>query len=234
MISDCNDQNYQEFAGYFSRLKRVELADYLENLREPVWECELMRIACPEADLVSGPPIEMYRWHFILFHALYSMSAELAARGLYLHVHFMRTCVKPYPEPSCCRYFDDDLTSFCNAPGIEGAQFCEFHFSRIDEMAIDSLSERYFYLDWKNFSALSAANVEKFMNGAWQLLKNHDDYLHCLSVMGLPEGISLAVLRTRFRHLAKTMHPDISKGNHDEFARINDAYRKLLNYLGNG
>lgn len=224
----------QEFAEYLRRLRHNELTEYLVNLREPVWECELMRVAFPEANLVTGKPLEMYRWHFVLFHVLYSLVPELARLGLYLHIHFMRTCVRNYPEPSFCQHFDDNSTDFCGAPCDEKARLCAFHFQRSDETAIDMISDRYFYLDRKNFTALAAENAEKFINGAWNLLRNHEDYQRCLAVMGLPEGISLDLLKKRFRHLAKTMHPDLNAVHHDEFAQINTAYRRLIGYLSNG
>lgn len=233
VMNDLSAPEYLEFAEYLTRLRRLELIEFLEEQREPIWECELMRVACPEADLISGAPLEMYRWHFVLFHVLYSLVEEFARRGLYLYIHFMRTCVKPFPGNSACRHFTDESAAFCGAPCGDGARFCTFHFQRIDETAIDSLSERYFYLDWKNFTALSAETAEKFMGGAWQLLQNHEDYRHCLTVMGLPEGVSLDLLKKRFRYLAKTMHPDVSAGHHEEFARINVAYRRLLGYLVN-
>lgn len=222
---------YPEFAGYLARLRSPELKACLEELREPVWECELMRVACPEADLISGAPLEMYRWHFVLFHALYSLAPRFAEQGLYLHIHFMRTCLRVYPGPGCCRHFDDETADFCRAPCSADSSWCDFHRGRNDETALDSLSDRYFYLDGSNFDALSAENAEKFMNGAWNLLQNYDEYRRCLDVLGLPEGVSLELLKKRFRHLARTMHPDLNAVHHDEFARVNAAYRKLLTCL---
>jgi len=233
-MNGLNSAESQEFVELMSRLRMTELASFLENQREPVWESELMRIALPEADLVRGTPLEMYRWHFALFHALYLLAPEFSRRRLYLHIHFMRTCVKEYPEPSLCQYFSDELVDFCGASCNEAQQWCDFHARRIDETAVDWLSDRYFYLDTANFMALNAENAEKFMVGAWSLLQNHADYLQCLKVLGLPEGVSVDILKKRFRHLAKTLHPDISSAHHEEFAHINSAYRRLLAYLGNG
>ncbi len=222
------------FADYLQRLRRPELLQYLESLHEPVWECELLRVAFPEADLIKAPALEMYRWHFVLFHVLYGLVPDFARRGLYLHIHFMRTCVQKFPEASLCRHFDDENARFCRVQCGEDRLLCDFHFRQVDEMAIDSISERYFYLAPENFSALSGENAEKFINGAWNLLQNHEDYCRCLTVMGLPEGVTLDLLRKRFRYLAKTMHPDLNGVDYREFAAINAAYRRLLAYLGSG
>ena len=233
-MHDNATAEHQEFAEYLQRLRRAELVAYLETLHEPVWECELIGIAFPEANLSTGTTHMLYRWHFVLFHVLYSLVPEFASRNLHLHIHCMRTCVIKIPESSFCQHFDDNSTSFCGAPCVEGARLCDFHFQRIDEAAIDSLSIRYFYLDWKNFTALSAENAEKFIGGTRNLLKNHEDYRRCLTVMGLPDGVSPDLLKKRFRHLAKTMHPDLNSGHHNEFAQINAAYRSLMKYLGSG
>jgi len=232
-MHDNSSPEYQEFSEYLHRLRRDELAEYLAHLHEPVWECELMRVAFPEANLITGTPLQMYRWHFVLFHVLYSLAPEFANRGLYLHIHFMRTCVKKYPEPSFCRHFDEISTNFCDAKCVEESQLCDFHFQRTDETAINSLSDQYFYLDWENFTSLGAESAEKFINGAWNLLQNQENYRRCLAIMGLPEGVSIDLLKKRFRHLAKTMHPDLNAVHHNEFAKINTAYRSLLKYLGN-
>lgn len=222
------------FEDYLQRLRRAELLQYLDSLRDPVWECEVMQVAFPEIDLLNDPPLEMYRCHFVLFHVLYSLAPEFYQRGFYLHIHFMRICVQSFPTTSFCQYFDDENTCFCNAPCHAGKQFCDFHWQRIDETAINRLSECYFYLDPENFFAMNVENTEKFMNGAWNLLQNHEDYCRCLAVMGLPDGVTMNLLKKRFRYLAKTMHPDLNAVDHKEFAAINTAYRRLISYLGNG
>ncbi len=222
---------HAEFFRYYSELQSEALLTYLETLHEPVWECELMRVALPAADLVNGAALEMYRWHFVLFHALYVLQSHFAGRGRYLFVHFMRTCVRDLPAIGRCRYFDDDAAAFCEAVCSGEEHICDFHARKVEDSALEHLSERYFYLDPANFSALAPENAEKFISGAWNLLHNQEEYQRCLAVMGLPEGVSLDLLRKRFRHLARTLHPDINSVDHAEFARINSAYRTLLKLM---
>ncbi len=223
-----------QFMTYLRRANLTALQDYLESMHEPVWECELIRVAFADADLINGSALEMYRWHFVLFHLLYRLVPDYAERNRYLHIHFMRTCLRDYPPAGHCRHFDDERAGFCAAPCHNDALLCAFHLARTDENSIDRLSDRYFYLDPANFTALSAENAEKFMAGAWKLLQNYEEYRRCLAVLGLPEGVSLDILKKRFRHLARTMHPDITAGHHAEFAEINTAYRNLLNWLTAG
>ena len=219
------------FSSYLRQANLIALKKYLDKQREPVWECELIRVAFVDADLISGSALEMYRWHFVLFHLLYLLVPEYAGSNRYLHIHFMRTCVREYPASGRCRHFDDEMAEFCAAPCQNDGQLCDFHLARIDETGIDRLSDRYFYLDPANFTALSAENAEKFMAGAWKLLQNYEEYRRCLAILDLPEGVSIDVLKKRFRYLARTMHPDITAGHHEEFSKINTAYRNLLNWL---
>ena len=46
-----------------------------------------------------------------------------------------------------------------------------------------------------------------------------------------PVKVYLDLLRKRFRHLARTLHPDVNPVDHAEFARINSAYRTLLKLM---
>ncbi|NLF97638.1 MAG: DnaJ domain-containing protein [Candidatus Riflebacteria bacterium] len=222
------------FSSYLSKADLLALKDYLDNMREPVWECELIRVTFADADLISGSALEMYRWHFVLFHLLYLLVPEYAEQNRYLHIHFMRTCLRDYPAAGRCRHFDDEQAEFCAAPCRNDELLCDFHLARIDDTGIDRLSDRYFYLDPANFTALSAENAEKFMAGAWKLLQNYEEYRRCLAILDLPEGVSIDVLKKRFRYLARTMHPDITAGHHEEFSKINTAYRNLLNWLSAG
>ena len=223
---------HEDFAAYLQQVQRDALLAFLEAQPEPVWECELLRVACPAADMLAGPPLEMYRWHFVLFHVLYQLVPEFANRGQHLYIHFMRTCLRKFPEAGSCRYFLAEEARFCGAAGSLTHPYCDFHRSRVEEQALDCLSERYFYLDPANFTALSSDNAEKFIAGAWNLLHNHDEYLNCLAVLGLPEGVTADLLKKRFRHLAKSLHPDLNPIDHRKFALINDAYRRLLNFMG--
>ncbi len=131
-------QQTDDFLSYLNRLNRDALQNYLENLREPVWECELIRIAFPDADLSSGSALEIYRWHFVLFHVLYELVPVFAELNSYLHIHFMRTCVRKYPAAGRCRYFDDEQVEFCAALCSNDAQFCDFHQARLTSRLISS------------------------------------------------------------------------------------------------
>ncbi len=222
----------EEFSSYLARMQLKKLREFVDALRSPVWECELMRVAFPEANLISGTALQMYRWHFVLFHALYRLADEYSRAGKYLHIDFMGTCLYERPAEKSCQVFVAEMTKFCGAACVDGFSACEFHRQNTDQMAIDRLSDRYFYADESNFSALAASHAEKFLSGAWHLLQNHDDYLLCLHTLDLPDGVTKEQVKKRFRHLARTMHPDISEHSSEEFAIMNAAYRKLLIYLG--
>ncbi len=217
---------------YLEKLCHEELKKFLLSTKEPVWESMLLKIAFPDIDVVCGDSLSLFQSHFALFHQLYLMQDELFSRNLYLHIHFMRTVVRIFPESGRCREFLEDNSDFCGAECYEESSRCRLHFFLEGQKAVDMLSEKYFYLDKNNFKSLTAETADKFINGAWQLLQNHDDYCKCLAVMGLPEGVTVSILKKRFRYLARTMHPDLVGSQNNEFALINAAYRKLLVYLG--
>lgn len=221
-----------ELDTFLEEICHEELKGFLLASPEPVWESELLKIAFPDINVACGDSLSLFQSHFALFHKLYLMQNELFDQNLYLHIHFMRTVVRSFPEPGCCREFLEENSEFCGAECCEESTRCRFHFSPEDQNALDRLSEKYFYLEKNNFKSLTAETADKFINGAWQLLQNHDDYRKCLAVMGLPEGVTVDLLKKRFRYLARTMHPDLVGCHNNEFAQINAAYRKLLAYLG--
>jgi len=233
LSSAKSEQNkLKDLNSYLARMFKNELLEFLLASTEPVWESELLKIAFPEIEIAGDDSLELFQAHFSLFHELYNLQNELIKQDRYLHVHFMRTVVRCFPVTGECREFFDDSADFCRAPCVEESTKCRFHFPLEDLQAIDMLSEKYFYLDKQNFASLNAETAEKFINGAWQLLQDQDDYQKCLKIMGLPAGVTVDLVKKRFRHMAKTMHPDVSSGFDKEFAAVNSAYRKLLAYLG--
>ena len=151
---------------------------------------------------------------------------------MYLHIHFMNIFLSGYPEAGLCRHYDADSGLFCKVvSSLETNQLCDFHFSRISDSSIDSLSDRYFYLDPKNFHTVSEDDAESFLAGAWNLLTNYDECRDSYEILGLPENSDLKTVKARFRLLAKEHHPDLSTGHHEKFSQINSAYRSVVNYI---
>lgn len=222
------------FDEYLTGIDLVRLKEFLqqEKASGPLFESVILREFCPGLDLISGPAIELYRWHFILFHQLYRLKDLLLAENQYLHIHFMGIHLLDFPMSGCCRHYSADLQAFCGAQlGNGNDSLCEFHRNPTEESSLTELSERYFYLDSANFSALREEDAEGFIAGAWNLLANHQAVEEAYRTMGMPVDSDLKLVKLHFRRLAKELHPDLHPEHKNEFSKINSAYRCLINYL---
>ncbi|MBN2657318.1 MAG: DnaJ domain-containing protein [Spirochaetales bacterium] len=221
-----------DFAGRTEQLNRNALKDYLSGLKSPCYETDLMR-ATFGLKTIPSDALELYQLHFALFHTLYSLQKEYATEGFYLHIHFMRTFLLPYPRKGYCRHYDPE-GFFCRTE-TEGT-YCDFHSKPEDELALDDVSAKYFYLDSENYDAISGEQAESFISGAWELMNSWDKAEEARAVLGLPQGFDGKMLRNKFKKLAKAHHPDMNGGltvdREDEFIKINNAYCFLKNLQG--
>lgn len=223
--------DFREMDAFAKRLTAVDmdaLKAFLEGLTEPCYEATLLRIVFPDAAITGADPLMLFQNHFLLFNRLYALQEDYRARSKYLHIHFMRTFLFDVPPPGRCRFFEESLMRFCDA-GCDGeGDFCPFHREKADQHALEVLSERWFYKDPANFHSLDADTAEKFMNGAWELLRHYDAVKQGFKTLDLPETATPEMIRRRFRQLAKDCHPDTGERDAGEFIRINNAYRLLM------
>jgi hypothetical protein len=221
-----------EFEKYLSRISIKRLEEFLRKEDAPCWESDLLKVLAPELNMINGSALELYRYHFVLFHYLYQLQIKLYEENLYLHVHFMGIHLLEFPSQGKCRFYFQDPPCFCNEKTEDTrTSYCLFHRSQIPENSLEHLSEKYFYLDEKNFNSISEDNAEAFVTGAWQLLFNHEDMLNCYKIMELPENSDLKLVKRHFRNLARKYHPDINPEFARKFCEINSAYRRLIGYL---
>ena len=207
-----------------------KLREYLLNQTEPVFESTLMRVLFGNFDIMGAEPLILYQNHFILFNILYKLQEDFEKDGLYLHIHFMRIKVIPYPTNEGCRFYNAELGYFCTEKVTKNSKYCEFHSEQLDNM-IDGLSIKYFYLDESNFYKLDKENAEAFINGTWEILANYDEFKNSFKKLELNETYDLELIKKQFKFLAKKYHPDISKENHKKFNEINNAYRMIIKMI---
>jgi len=204
------------------------LKTLIEN--DTVFESKMMKASFPDIDIIKMPAIELYRLHFVLFHILYSLQNEYAKADKYLYVHFMRTTVLDYPDKKSCAYFNEKTMSFCYLPVSEKGNHCHQHNEHLGDLALESLSLKYFYLDKSNYDKLDSVTAESLLSGAWEILSNefslNDAYLH----LGLHGHENMRTIKMRFRELCKTHHPD-NGGDKNKFMTINRSYRMLTKWL---
>jgi hypothetical protein len=219
-----------QFDERYQLLDRKGVEHLLETLNRPCYESELLKIAFHDPAIIRTEALELYQNHFLLFHLLYELQTEYASRNLYLHIHFMRTRLLPYPDKGACRYYLPDPGMFCKAESPDGGDYCDFHRRQL-ENEVDTLSIRYFYLDRDNFNRLDRETAESFMSGTWEILAHYQEYKESFAVMELPETSSLETIKKQFKYLAKKYHPDLGSESHKKFNQINRAYHLLLKMI---
>lgn len=226
------DQAMQnQFEQDYSELNLAALVELLENNVSPCWETDLIQAVLPELNLLDRNALKLYKAHFLLFHSLYKLKDSYIKKGKYLHINFMKTFLVNFPETGKCRYYDEDSGLFCNADSVNETEYCDFHLSKNETDSIDFISDRFFYLDVKNYFSLDESTADAFLNGAWELLNNYSTYRDSCKILDLPEGTGISIVKNRFRHLAKKYHPDISEENYQIFSKINTAYRNIIKYI---
>ncbi len=224
-------QDRDDFQQQITQLDRQRLKRHLLSLNEPCYESELMRLVFPDLDILRMSPLSLYRHHFLLFHLLYRLQDEFYPEGKYLFIHCMRTCLAAYPPAGQCRHYDPPTGQFCGAAVVTEKMYCRFHLRQVGETALETLSEKFFYLDPENYYSLDEETARAFISGAWELLSRYDAYQESLAVLGVSATTDITGVKRRFRHLAKQYHPDKGAASADRFYEINRAYRLLLRIL---
>ena len=211
---------------------KIKIREFLETQTRPVYESTLLWKIYPKYKNKSSS-LDTYQYHFAIMRLLYELQDELAKEDIYLHVHFMRIKMLPYPKKGFCREYSEEFGCFCNSP-TESAQspYCSFHAQRKDEDILEPLSVKYFYLSDKNYDAINAENADAFLSGTWELMYHYDEYINAVQTLELPERCDMTMVRQNYRKLAKKHHPDLNNGvASQEFLKINDAYQVLKKIL---
>ncbi|PLX66216.1 MAG: hypothetical protein C0603_12470 [Denitrovibrio sp.] len=197
---------------------------------ETVYESKMMKMVFDDIDIISMPAIELYRLHFALFHALYTLQNEYVNDGKYLHIHFMQTGVFDYPADNKCAYFDKETMTFCGQANIDNSSHCALHSEQLGDDAIESLSLKYFYLDKQNYDKLDSVTAESLLSGAWEILSSENSLNDAYLALGLHGHENSQTVKIRFRELCKKYHPD-NGGDRDKFMDINRSYRLIIKWL---
>ncbi|PLX66441.1 MAG: hypothetical protein C0602_12350 [Denitrovibrio sp.] len=211
-------------------LEKLDI-DALKKLIEndTVYESKVLRAAFPGTEIMGMEAVDLYRIHFALFHKLYMLQNEYIKEGKYLHVHFMRTGVFNYPEDSCA-FFNENTMSFCCQEIADGQSHCELHTEQLGDDKLESLSQKYFYLDTRNYDKLDSASAESLLSGAWEVLSSEYSLNDAYATLGLSGHENIKTIKIRFRELCKKYHPD-HDGDRDKFMDINRSYRMITKWI---
>ncbi len=208
-----------------------QLLRVLTARRGRIDESELLERFLPGEP--TDTPLELFRRHFELYHALYSIQDRVPARGLKLHIGLARVELHELPPDRECRYFD---SGFCRAPS-GGDGYCDLHRDlmrrREEAGALGRASLKTYYLDRSNLETMDGTRLEMMMQGVYRYASSYDEVEDARRTLGLDRDFSIDRLRRRFRYLSKQEHPD-SGGDSERFNRIQKAYRRLFWVRGAG
>lgn len=230
------DIDIKEFDREIEKIDINKLKIYLKNLKKPCFESELLKIIFDGINIMSLDSLTLFRYHFILFHILYILQEEFYRENLYLHIHFMRIFLTPYPEKGRCRYYDEYNGVFCNIEANE-SDYCDFHFKIIGNNKLEKSPIKLYYLDKSNYFKLNKKSADDLINGAWNVLNHYDQYKESFKILDLPESSDLTIIKKRYKYLAKKYHPDSMDKDQKldkSFNEINRAYRFLISILEKG
>ena len=146
-------------------------------------EFDLLRTLQQDLDDDFGPELfrddlEMYRAHFLLFHALYRLSDHLIQQQAgRLDIHVLKIILLPYAE---------DGSSALAQP--------------------DAMREYYLNLD--NLQDVTLTDVQNLLGQFWTRYFANEKQHEALQVMGLSQPVTQSEIETRYRKLAMQLHPD--------------------------
>jgi hypothetical protein len=213
------------------KIKSVDVSkikDYLDSLKEPCYESQLLKIVFNDMEIVNEDSLTLFQNHFVLFHILYLLQDEYYKENKYLHVHFMRIFLLDYPPVNQCRYYNEHLGKFCCALTEQNNDYCSNHLKQIGDKNIEFQSSKYFYLDKTNYKKFNNETANDLLNGVWEVLSDYDNYKKSFEILGLPESSGMDLIKKQYKYLAKKYHPDINSENEKKFTEINNAYRYLM------
>ena len=147
----------------------------------------------------SGSSLELFRVHFLVFNALYSLQSELFEEGWCLDISPLKLYLRPLTEGK---------EPWALVQGSEAAL-------------------RNFYLDWEEYQAATQESVEDLLVDFWRRVQtparlDPDSRREALAQLDLQDPVSPKAVKRRYRRLAMRHHPDRG-GSEAELQEINAA-----------
>ncbi len=146
-------------------------------------EYEILRILQRDQSNEFGPDLfrddlQMYRAHFLLFHALYRLSDYLLDQQTgRLDIHALKILLRPYSNASDAALAHPDPL-------------------------------REHYLDLDNLKDTTVEDVQNLLGQFWTRYFANEKQHQALQVMGLELPLTLSDIENRYRKLAMQYHPD--------------------------
>ncbi len=122
--------------------------------------------------------LALFQSHFMLFHSLYQLRAELRKRG------------------------HGDLEIHClNIQWHPRAEFTEEALALLDPL-------QTYYEDINNLTSTGEEDVSTMLLDFWSLLDLDGERADALNILGLQDPVEVEQIKARYRQLALNMHPD--------------------------
>jgi len=155
-------------------------------------------------DAPAGSDLALFRQHFLIMNALYSLQPKFLDKGFKLCISALDIYLMPV--------------------GIDAGSA----LSTDSDHAI-----RAYYLDWNEFTASNQESVNKLLDSFWRRYLNQDHYQNALDVLGLTEDFDYQSIKTQYRKLASEHHPD-KGGCKVKFNEIREAYEVMISITKKG
>jgi len=151
----------------------------------------------------SRSSLELFRVHFLVFNALYTLQQKLFSEGWHLEISPLALYLRPVTE------------------GKE---------ARVLAQGEDPVL-RDFYLDWDQYRAATQESVEELLADFWRKMQSPaylapESRREALAQLDLQDPVSPETIKRRYRRLAMRHHPDRG-GSEAELQKINAAMAVL-------
>jgi len=157
-----------------------------------------LKQVCAIPVLDSDEQIALFKLNWLMMNALYQLQADFYQQDYYLHISTLNIQLQ----------------------AIHSTQD-----KQIKQGAKQAL--RDYYLDWRQFSETSKAQVEDLLAGVWQFYINDEKEQKAYAILGLQPSASLSVVRQTYRSLVGRYHPD-KGGDAGQFMQVREAYEVLV------
>ncbi len=144
--------------------------------------------------------LRLFRKHFLVMNALYTLHEELLCEGFYLQISALHIQLQKIPEAQ------SDVHSLSNDAG----------FARLSD----------YYRNWDNFKQTSGEDVSNLLQQFWRRFLAEDEKSQALSCLQLSATADWSEIQYKYRQLCQQHHPD-KGGNSLYFIEIREAYDNL-------
>lgn len=151
-----------------------------------------------DKDRLPSDSLAMFRIHFMVMNALYSLKVELLESKIFLSISPLLVQLHYAGKTS-----STELTDDAAEPAL-----------------------REYYLDWSHFDKADHETVDQLLHKFWERFLASDQRLDALETLGLEPQSNWQEIRRRYQQLIQKHHPD-KGGSEQGFIAIRSAYETL-------